>query len=99
MSMSKQNMISVLIVVAVFTGLICGAYGIVIPAFWPNYKTPTVLILGVVTAALFGGYFSYHIPTDDTLFVKVVFGLCGAVAVALLVFFLSLAVIVKVRGS
>lgn len=97
--MSKYSVVLVLIVVVVFTALIGGAYGIVIPAFWPDYKTPTILIVGVATAALFGGYICYQIPFGDTLLVKIVFGLIGAVVVAVLVLFLSLAIIVKVRGS
>ncbi|HQW20986.1 MAG TPA: hypothetical protein PLI90_10000 [Rhodocyclaceae bacterium] len=97
--MTKHSVISILIIVIVFIVLIGGTYGFVIPAFWPDYKTPTILIVGVAIAALCGGYICYQIPLDDTLFVKMSFGLLGAVIVAVLVFFLSLAVIIKIRGS
>lgn len=97
--MTKNCIISILIVVVVFTTLISGAYVIVIPALLPDYKTPLILIAGVIAAALFGGYFCYQDSLDDTLLVKIIFGLCGAAVVAVLVYFLSLAVIVKIHGS
>jgi hypothetical protein len=97
--MIKHSVISILIIVVVFIILISSTYGFVIPTFWADYKTPTILIVGVAIAAIFGGYICYQIPYDDTLFVKISYGLFGAAVVAVLVFFISLAVIIKIRGS
>ena len=93
------SIVSVLIVVAIFTGLIGGAYCIVIPMFFPTYKTALILIFGIAMAALIGGYISYQVSTGDTTLVKIGYGLCYATVVVLLVAYLSLFIILNVRGS
>lgn len=41
-------------IVAVFTAVIGISYGFVIPAFFPNYKTYSILIIGTGIASLIG---------------------------------------------
>ena len=99
MNVITGSIVSMLIVVAIFTGLIGGAYCIVIPIFFPTYKTAWILIFGIAIAALIGGYIGYQVPTGDTTLVKIGYGLCYATVVVLLVAYLSLYIILNVRGS
>ena len=99
MSVTTASVISFLKVVAIFTVLIGGAYGIVIPMLIPDYKTYSILIVGIAIAALIGGYIGYQVPTADALLIKISFGFCYAIAVAILVLLLSLFIILNVRGS
>ncbi|MFA7242088.1 MAG: hypothetical protein WC091_18390 [Sulfuricellaceae bacterium] len=99
MSVTTVSVISALKVVAIFTVLIGGAYGIVIPLFIPGYKTYSILIAGIAIAALIGGYIGYQVPVADTLFIKIGFSFCYAIVVAILVLLLSLLIILNVRGS
>ncbi len=99
MSVTTNNILSLLTVVVVFTALIGGMYGLVIPAFFADYKTYSILTIGIGTAALFGGYIGYQILTDGTLLSKIGIGIGCATVVAILVTFLSLLIILNVRGS
>lgn len=98
-SVTTNSILSLLTVVVVFTALIGGVYGFAIPAFFADYKTYSILIIGVGTAALFGGYIGYQILTDGTLLSKIGIGIGCATVVAILVTFLSLLIILNVRGS
>lgn len=91
-------MLPLIRVVAVFTAVIGGVYGFVIPAFFPDYKTYSILMIGVGVAALFGGYIGYQIPSDGWG-AKLGIGFCCASVVAISVVFLSLLIILNVRGS
>lgn len=99
MSVVTNNIISIIKVVAVFTALIGGVYGFVMPAFFADYKTYSILIIGIGIAALFGGYIGYQVLMDGALLSKIGLGICCATVVALLVTFLSLLIILNVRGS
>lgn len=99
MNVTTNNILSLITGVAVFTALIGGVYGFVIPAFFADYKTYSILIIGIGTAALFGGYIGYQILTDGALLSKIVLGICCATVVAILVAFLSLLIILNVSGS
>ena len=99
MSVTTSDIFPLIKIVAVFTAVIGGLYGFVIPAFFPDYKTYSILIIGVGTAALFGGYIGYQFPTTDVLWTKVGIGFGCAIMVAILVTFLSLLIILNVRGS
>lgn len=99
MSVTTASIISALKIVVIFTVLIGGAYGIVIPLAFPDYKTYSILIIGIAVAALMGGYIGYQIPASNTLLVKIGFGFCYAAVVAILVLLLSLLIILNVRGS
>ena len=98
-NVTTNNILSLATVVVVFTALIGGVYGFVIPAFFADYKTYSILIIGVGTAALFGGYIGYQVLTDGTLLSKIGIGIGCATVVAILVTFLSLLIILNVRGS
>ena len=97
--MNIASVVSTPKVVVIFTFLIGGLYGFVVPAFFPNYKTYSILIVGVSIAALIGGYIGYRVPTSEMLLVKIGVGFCYAVVVTALVMFLSLFIILNVRGS
>ncbi len=99
MKMTTASVISVLKVVAIFTVFIAGFYTVVIPVFFPNYKTYSILIVGTAIAALIGGYIGYKAAADDTVFFKIFIGSCYAATGAVLVLLLSLLVILNVRGS
>ncbi len=99
MGVTMASVISVLKVVAIFTMLIGGAYGIVIPLLSPDYKTYSVLIAGIAIAALVAGRIGYQVPVADTLLIKIAFGFCYATVAAILVLLLSLLIILNVRGS
>lgn len=99
MSVTFSNVLPLIKLVAVFTTVIGGVYGFVIPAFFPDYKTYSILIIGVGTVALIAGYIGYQILTDGALLSKIVLGICCATVVAILVAFLSLLIILNVSGS
>jgi hypothetical protein len=97
--MNVRSEVSALAVVAIFGVLIGVVYAFFIPAFFPGYRTGWILNLGALAATLIGGYIGYHVPTASTLPVKITLGLCYAAVVAILVYFLSLFIILNIRGS
>lgn len=99
MSATTAVMLSLSKVVVLGTVLIGGIYGFVIPTFFPDYRTYLILIFGTGASALIGGLIGYHFPIADTLLAKICLGFCSAILIAILVAFLSLLVIVNVRGS
>lgn len=99
MATAKYNIVSAIKVVVIFTILIGGAYTILIPAFIPNYKTPFILVIGIVTAALINGHTGYQAPTNDILPIKIGFSLCYATVTSFLVCLLSLLIILNIRGA
>jgi hypothetical protein len=88
--------------IAVVFGVTIGAiYALVLPAFFPGpgWGTYLPLQLGIVIAALIGGYIGYRVPTASSLWAKIGCGFCYAAVVAILVSFLSLLIIVNTRGE
>ena len=99
--MNMRSEVSILIVVVVFGVTIGAIYALVLPAFYPRpgWGTYLPLQLGIVFAALIGGYIGYHVPTANKLPVKIILCFCYAAVVAILVSFLSLFIILNTRGS
>ncbi|HTV05749.1 MAG TPA: hypothetical protein VME86_10320 [Acidobacteriaceae bacterium] len=64
-----------------------------------TYWTYLPLMVSTSCAALIGGCVGYHVPWTGKLPVKIGSGICYAVAVAILVFNLSMLIIVNVRGE
>lgn len=88
------------LIVTVISGVLIGlVYAFILPALFPGYGTWWILILGVFVATLIGGYIGYHIPSADKLLVKIALGLSYAAVVAIFVSFISLFIIVNVRGE
>ena len=67
MTALKRNIIPAITVAVIFTILTSGAYAALIPALNPNYKTPFILLVGVVTPALINGYLGYQFAADEIL--------------------------------
>jgi hypothetical protein len=90
-----------LIVVAIFGASIGAVYAFVLPKFFPGpgWGTYSPLILGIIVATLIGGYIGYRVPATDKLSIKVSCGFCYAAAVAGLVSYVSLFIILNTRGS
>jgi hypothetical protein len=99
MSTTKNSIISAIKIIVIFTTLISGSYAVVIPAFAPTYKTSYILVIGIATSALLGGYIGYQALTDEIPLIKIGFGLCYALVVAIFVLFLSLFIILNIRGA
>ena len=99
MSVTTTSIFSLIKIVGIFTALISVVYVLVIPMFFANYKTYSILIAGIASAGLYGGYIGYQIPTTNTLLARFGFSFCFAAVVAILVAFLSLLIILNVRGS
>lgn len=99
MRTTVHNIYLLLLIVVIFTILIGGAYGFIIPTFFSDYKTYSILIIGIAVAALLAGYIGYQILANSTLLLKISIGISCAVAAAILVSFLALFIIINVRGS
>jgi hypothetical protein len=97
--MNLRSEIAVLFVAALFGVTIGVVYAFVIPALFPGFRTSWILNLGVLVAALIGGYIGYHVPTANTPLVKIILGFTYAAVTVILVYFLSLLIIVNVRGE
>ena len=88
------------VIVASTFGVAIGAvYAIVLPRFFPGWRTPAPWLLGIFFATLIGAYIGYRVPETEKRSTKIGFGLGYAVAVAGLVSYLSLFVILNNRGS
>ncbi|MGE8154034.1 hypothetical protein ACQKP5_22670 [Pseudomonas vancouverensis] len=99
MTATKRNIIAAIKVVVIFTFLISGAYAILIPILNPNYKTYSILVVGVVTSALTNGYFGYQVAVDDILPIKIGFSFFHAIVTSILVLLLSLFITLNIRGA
>ncbi|MGH9773271.1 MAG: hypothetical protein ACRD4Q_16505 [Candidatus Acidiferrales bacterium] len=92
----------VLIAVVVF-GVLNGA--VYVKYFLPpgfreaTYWTYLPLMVSISFAAAIGGCVGYRVPATGKLPVKISLGLCYAVVVAILVLYLSMLIIVNVRGE
>jgi hypothetical protein len=89
----------VLAVVAVFGALTGSVYAFLLPAFFPGYKTQWILISGVLTASLFGGYIGFRSADGGGLPGKIGVTFAFAALTALLVTFLSLFIVLNIRGG
>jgi hypothetical protein len=99
MSMTKNSSISAIKIIVIFTTLISGSYAVVIPAFAPTYKTYYILVIGIATSALLGGFIGYKALADEIPLIKIGFGLCYATVTAIFVLALSLFIILNTRGA
>lgn len=97
--MTTSSVISALKITAIFTILIGLIYGVIIPQFFPSYKTYLILILGIAIAAIIGGRIGYQAPATNEVFIKVVFCFCYAIVIATLILLVSLFIILNIRGS
>lgn len=90
-----------LIVIVLFVFLITCIYGFFIPTIYPNYKTYSILIIGVLLAGLIAGYLGYQLPPllEKSLLEKVGWGVLFASVVSIFVTFLSLFIILNFIGS
>ena len=99
MNVTATAALSLIKVVVVFTAVIGGLYGFVIPVFFPDYKTYSILIIGIGVSSLFGGHIGYQLLSTDVWWTKAFASLLSAIVVAVLVASLSLLIILNVRGS
>lgn len=89
-----------LAIIICFTSVISVVYVWVLPIFFHGYKTYFILVTGPCIAALLGGFYCYK-ATNVLMSATARYFLssfCG-IAVAALVVFLSLLIIVNVRGT
>jgi hypothetical protein len=98
-NMNVRSEVSALAVAAIFSTLIGVTYAFFIPAFFPNYRAGWILHLGVLLATSIAGYIGFHESTAGKLPVRIILGFCYAAVIAILVYFLSLLIILNVRGS
>lgn len=99
MTTTKNSIISAIKIIVIFTTLISGSYAIVIPAFAPTYKTYYILVIGIATSALLGGYTGYQALADEIPLIKIGFGLCYAIVIAIYVLLFSLFIVLNIRGA
>jgi hypothetical protein len=74
-------------------------YAYVFPALFPGFGALWVLIPGVLVATWIGWHIGYHVPTANTPLVKIILGFSYAAVTTILVCFLSLLIIVNIRGE
>jgi hypothetical protein len=94
-----RSEISALGVVGAFGVSIGLVYAFFLPSVFPGYRTGWVSTLGILAAALIGGYIGYHVPTAKTLSVQATLGICYGTVVAILVSLLSLFILANLRWS
>lgn len=97
--MNLRSEISGLVVAGIFGVLIGVVYAYFLPVFFPGYRTGWILNLGVLVATLIGGIIGFREPSKSTLVSRIILGICYAAVVAILVYFVSLFIILNVRGS
>lgn len=64
-----------------------------------TYRTYLPLMASISVATLIGGYIGYRVRATGKLLVKISLGICYAFVVASLVSYLSLFIILNMRGS
>lgn len=99
MTATKHNIISAITVVVIFIVLISGVYTVLIPVLNKNYKTSSILLVGIVTSALANGYVGYQLAADEILPMKIGFSFCYVIVTTVLVSLLSLFIILNIRGA
>lgn len=92
---------SLIFIAALFTFLIIGIYDLVIPALFPNYKTYSLALIGVLAASLSAGYIGYlsAAKASGTVQEKVGWGIVSATTVSFVVIFLSSLIHLNVFGN
>jgi len=100
----KRAVVGVLyvVLVAAIFGLSIGAiYALVLPKFFqgPGRGMLAPLFVGIIIATLIGGYVGYRVPTTGRPSTKIGVGFCYAAAVAGIVSYLSIFIILNTRGS
>jgi len=88
MNSTRESMVLTLKVIAIFVILISSTHLVLIPLLAPGFTSGTVLIAGVVGAALIGAWIGYR-AVDDMLLVKLGLSACYAAITTLLVLLLS----------
>jgi hypothetical protein len=97
--MNIRSAISALVFIATFGASTGAVYALFLPAFFPDYRTSWILILGILIPTTICGCLGYHAPKAGTTVVRSSVGLCYACVAAILVSFLSLFIILNIRGS
>lgn len=99
MTTIKKSIIASIIIIATATTLISTLYTIAFPIIAPNYKTYDILVIGIIFSATAGGYVGHKTFADEAFFIKIGFGICYALAVAISALLLSLFIILNIRGA
>jgi hypothetical protein len=86
------------IIVLVTAALISGTYSFILPRYFDGYRTFSVLVIGLMLAALASGYIYRSAMQSTTLWSWLLTILISGV-VTFLAFSLSMLVIVNTRGS
>jgi len=99
MSRLQITVIKIIWVALLFTIVIAICYIYILPSLFHNCKTYSVIVIGAIGSAVLSGYYSYRaINMMITSHIRCLLScLCGLI-IAMLVIFLSLLVIVNVRG-
>ena len=97
--MTVSSEVSALAVAAIFGIVIGVVYAFFLPAFFPGYRTGWILNLGVLLATAIGGYIGFYTSPVSATPVRITLGFCYASVMAIIVYFLSLFIILNVRGS
>jgi uncharacterized membrane protein (DUF441 family) len=91
--------IYILAVAVLFSSATGSTYAFLLPAFFAGYKAGWILVMGVLVAALLGGYIGYRNADGDSLPAKIGVSIAYGAVEVVLVTFLSLLIILNTRGG
>jgi hypothetical protein len=92
--------VKLIAIIVGFVAVLSTVYIWVLPEIFHGYKTYSLFAIGVIAAALLGGNYCYQIANVlASATSKVLLAFLGGFGVAALVSFLSLLIILNVRGS
>jgi uncharacterized membrane protein len=95
------GVLCVVIVAVTFDSSIGVVYALFLPKIYPatGWGTHAPFLFGIMIATVIGGYIGYRVPATEKPLTKVGVGFCYAAAVAGLVSYLSIFIILNTRGS
>lgn len=97
---TKHLMIKLVSITGVFTLVIVAAYIWLLPTFFNGYKTYSIFTIGTFGAGIWGYYYSFKLLDRlDGKIAKYTLPVFYGFAVGILVAFLSLLIILNVRGT
>jgi hypothetical protein len=96
---NKSIMIRLITIAAGFTVAISAAYCWLLPKFFNSYRTYSILVVGTLAAGLFAWLTSFKSLDTGAGAKRIILPICYGLALAVIVFFVSLLFIANTRGT
>jgi hypothetical protein len=96
----KHLLIKLFCIVVGFTISVSVAYVWLLPQFFNGYKTYSILILGVLGAAIIASYETYKWGNEQSgISTRIILSTISGLAVAVLIVYFSLLIMLNIGGS